>query len=236
MKKINLFLALFIFISSLLFANPFSGNVSLIVIDAGHGGKDPGAISGNINEKDIVLSVSKYLYENLKSDYKCVLTRDNDIFLELQERCDIANSQAFDVNGYPIFISIHVNAATSDSANGFELYIKDDEKKLSLLSKATSSTLISKYYSYNNIMVNQYINKVNEYLASTIESSIKRSFPLYKNRGIKEGNLYVLNQTFMPSVLIELGFITNSDDRSNLINPEWQKKMADAIASAIRSL
>ena len=236
MKKINLFLILFIFISSFLFANPFSGNISLVVIDAGHGGKDPGAISEEINEKDIVLSVSKYLYENLKSDYNCVLTRDNDIFLELQERCDIANSQAFDVNGYPIFISIHVNAATSESANGFELYIKDDEKKLSLLSKATSSTLISKYSSYNNIMVNQYINKVNEYLASTIESSIKRAFPLYKNRGIKEGNLYVLNQTFMPAVLIELGFITNSDDRSNLINPEWQKKMADAIASAIRSL
>ena len=88
----------------------------------------------------------------------------------------------------------------------------------------------------HNKLDHQYINKVNEYLASTIESSIKRAFPLYKNRGIKEGNLYVLNQTFMPSVLIELGFITNSDDRSNLINPEWQKKMADAIASAIRSL
>lgn len=235
MKKISFLLLFFILLSSL-YANPFNGKVSLVVIDAGHGGKDPGAISNNINEKDIVLNVSTFLYENLKDEYNCILTRSDDVFLELQERCDIANSMEFDVNGYPIFISIHVNAATSESASGYEIYIKDEDKRLSLLSKATSRSLISLYSSYNNSFINQYINKVNEHLASLIESNINRSFPLYKNRGIKEGNLYVLNQTFMPSVLLELGFITNESDREKLTDIKWQKKMADAIASAIRSL
>ena len=235
MKKINILLLFFILLSNL-YANPFSGKVSLVVIDSGHGGRDPGAISNSINEKDIVLNVSTFLYENLKDDYTCILTRGDDIFLELQERCDIANKQEFDVNGYPIFISIHVNAATSENASGYEIYIKDEDKRLSLLSKATSRSLISLYSSYNNTFVNQYINKVNQHLASLIENNISKSFPLYKNRGIKEGNLYVLNQTFMPSVLIELGFITNDSDREKLIDINWQKKMADAIASAIRSL
>ena len=235
MKKISFLLLFFILLSSL-YANPFNGKVSLVVIDAGHGGKDPGAISNNINEKDIVLNVSTFLYENLKDEYNCILTRSDDVFLELQERCDIANSMEFDVNGYPICISIHVNAATSESASGYEIYIKDEDKRLSLLSKATSRSLISLYSSYNNSFINQYINKVNEHLASLIESNINRSFPLYKNRGIKEGNLYVLNQTFMPSVLLELGFITNESDREKLTDIKWHKKMADAIASAIRSL
>ena len=235
MKKISFLLLFFIILSSL-YANPFSGKVSLVVIDAGHGGKDPGAISNGVNEKDIVLNVANYLYEALKDDYKCVLTRCDDVYLELQERCDIANKESFDLTGYPIFISIHVNAATSESASGYEIYIKEEEKRLTLISKATSASLISLYSSYNNAFVNQYINKLNKHIASLIEYRINRSFPLYKNRGIKEGNLYVLNQTFMPSILIELGFITNESDREKLIDTSWQKKMADAIASAIKDL
>lgn len=232
MKRLSTII-LFLFFIFPLFSNPFKSDISLVVIDAGHGGKDPGAVSGDIEEKDIVLNVSKYLFDALKDNVNCVLTRDKDEYLSLQERCDFANSQSFDVNGFPLFISIHVNAASSNLASGFEIYIKDDQKRLALLSSKTSNRLISIYAPYNNTIVNSYINSVNSHLASLVSSSISKTFPQYKNRGVKEGDLWVLNQTFMPSLLIEIGFITNEDDREKLTNINWQKKMADAIASAI---
>ncbi len=232
MKRLSTIILILFFIFPL-FANPFKSDISLVVIDAGHGGKDPGAVSGKIEEKDIVLSVSTYLYDALKDKVNCVLTRDRDEYLSLQERCDFANSQDFDVNGFPIFISLHVNAASSSSASGYEIYVKDEQKRLALLSSKTSNRLISIYAPYNNTIVNSYINSVNSHLAALVSSSINKAFPEHKNRGVKEGDLWVLNQTFMPSLLIEIGFITNEEDRAKLTNINWQKKMADAIASAI---
>ena len=235
MKKLSITLIL-LFLALCLHANPFSGNVSLVVIDAGHGGKDPGAVSGGVEEKDIVLSVAKALEKELQGFCDVILTRDDDTFLELQERCDAANSLSFDLSGYPVFISIHVNAAENPSASGFEIYIREKSRKLTLLSKSTGSDLISKYSSYTNSQVNAYINTVNAYLASKLEDSLSRAFPLMKDRGVKEGNLWVLNQTFMPSCLIEIGFITNDDERAKLTDSSWQKKMAAAIATAVKAL
>ncbi len=235
MKKLSIILIL-ILASLPVFANPFRGNVTLVIIDAGHGGKDPGAMSGSIREKDIVLSVAKALEKELSAFTDVILTRETDTFLELQERCDFANASSFNLEGYPLFISLHVNAAENPSATGFEIYVKQKARNLTLLSKSTSGALISKYASYTNSQVNGYINTVNAYFASKLESSISRAFPLLKDRGVKEGDLWVLNQTFMPSCLIELGFITNEGDREKLTDPAWQKKMASAIADAVKSL
>lgn len=235
MKKLSI-LALLLFLLLPLQANPFRGEVSLVIIDAGHGGKDPGALGGDVREKDIVLAVAKELENQLRGYVDVILTRDDDTFLELQERSDTANSQSFDLSGYPIFISLHVNAAENPSASGFEIFIKQKVRKLTLLSPATSASLISKYSSYTNSQVNDYINTVNSYLAAKLEASISKSFPLMKDRGVKEGDLWILNQTFMPACLIELGFITNDDEREKLTDPAWQKKMATAIAAAVKAL
>lgn len=235
MKKLSILLVLII-LALPLYANPFRGNVSLVIIDAGHGGKDPGAMSGSVMEKDIVLGVARALEEELSSFTDVLLTREGDTFLELQERCNLANSSPFELEGYPLFISLHVNAAENPSAAGFEIYVKQKARNLTLLSKSTSDALISKYAPYTNSQVNGYINTVNSYLASKLESAISRAFPLLKDRGVKEGNLWVLNQTFMPACLIELGFITNDGDREKLTDPLWQKKMASAIADAVKSL
>ena len=235
MKKLSI-LALLLFLLLPLQANPFRGEVSLVIIDAGHGGKDPGALGGDVREKDIVLAVAKELENQLRGYVDVILTRDDDTFLELQERSDTANSQSFELSGYPIFISLHVSAAENPSASGFEIFIKQKVRKLTLLSPATSVSLISKYSSYTNSQVNDYINTVSSYLAAKLEASISKSFPLMKDRGVKEGDLWVLNQTFMPSCLIELGFITNDDEREKLTDPAWQKKMATAIAAAVKAL
>ena len=129
-----------------------------------------------------------------------------------------------------------MNAAENPSASGYEIFIKQKVRKLNLLSPATSASLISKYSSYTNSQVNDYINTVNSYLAAKLEASISKSFPLMKDRGVKEGDLWILNQTFMPACLIELGFITNDDEREKLTDPAWQKKMATAIAAAVKAL
>ena len=230
-------LILLLFVSLSLYANPFSSEISLVIIDAGHGGKDPGAISNGVNEKDIVLSISKYLDEELKErGFNTLLTRTGDSFLELQERSDIANSASFDISGYPIFISIHANSASSSDASGFEVFIRSSEKKGAFISKATSDKLLLKYSSYTNSQLNRYVNIVNSRLSNTVVESVRNNFPSLKIRGVKEGDLWVLNATWMPAILIEVGFITNERERSNLTSEDYQRRMAAAIASAIEEV
>lgn len=225
---------LLLLILSSLYANPYSGDISLVVIDAGHGGRDPGAVSSGVSEKDITLAIALYLDQALEErGMETLLTRDGDVFLELQERCDIANSSSFDLSGYPIFISIHANSASSQDASGFEIYTRAASKRAAFISSAASDELILKYSSYTNTQLNNYANIVNARLASAITAEVEQTFPKQRQRGIKEGDLWVVNATWMPSVLIEVGFITNAEERRNLTSPVWQKAMAEAIADAV---
>lgn len=215
-------------------ANPYAGDISLVIIDAGHGGRDPGAVSGGVNEKDITLAVALYLDEALKAKgMNTLLTRDSDVFLELQERCDVANSASFDLSGYPVFISIHANSAASADASGFEIYTRAASRRAAFISAAASDELILKYSSYTNAQLNNYANIVNARLASAITEEVVQAFPKQRQRGVKEGDLWVVNATWMPSVLIEVGFITNAEERRNLTSAKWQQEMAEAIADAV---
>lgn len=234
MNRRFLLLPILLIAISAIFANPYSGGVSLFVIDAGHGGKDPGAQGYGKNEKDINLSVSALVAHNLEAEGKSVLlTRDDDTFLELQERCDRANSATFSKDGYPLFVSIHVNSAQNSDASGFEVYIKDDAKKVPMLSRKTNPVLLSKYSSYTPSQLNRYKDLVSRRVADSVVSSVQRAFPSSRIRGVKEGDLYVLNCTWMPSILIELGFISNEDENARLVDTAWQKKMAKAISDAL---
>lgn len=232
-RSFSIILLLLVLLPSLS-ANPFKGDISLVIIDAGHGGKDPGAVSGGVNEKDITLAIATYLDEALEAKgLNTLMTRDSDVFLELQERCDIANGAAFDLTGYPVFISIHANSAASRDASGFEIYTRAVSRNAAFISSATSDELILKYSSYTNAQLNNYANIVNASLAASVVDKVEKAFPSQRMRGIKEGDLWVVNATWMPSMLIEVGFITNSEERSNLSSPAWQKRMAEAIADAI---
>ncbi len=234
MRKLKCFL-LTLFISATLSANPFAGSCSLVILDAGHGGNDPGAISGNVQEKNITLSVTKKVEALLDGKVATLLTREDDSYLSLQARCDAANSAYFDITGYPLFVSIHVNSATSTSASGFEVYVKQKEKRTKFISPSSSDNLVLKYSSYTNTQLNSYADIVSRTLASKVEANVFQAFPQTRMRGIKEGDLWVLNATWMPAILIELGFISNETEKAKLVNESWQDDISKAIADAILS-
>lgn len=184
---------------------PLNPSTKTIVIDAGHGGKDPGAISvfGD-KEKDINLSIALKLESLLKQrGYNVIMTRRNDVFVDLYERPKIAN----DINA-DLFISIHANSTLSNSVNGLEV----------LYCPATESS---------NKSTDQYP------LAKTIHDSIISSTGI-NSRGIKKrSDLVVLRLTNMPAILIETAFLSNPDDAQRLVDNSFQEKVALGIANGV---
>ena len=237
MKRLLVFLCILAASLSTLAANPYSGDVSLVVIDAGHGGSDPGAMANSLVEKDLTLSISLAIEQELeKRGIDAMLTREDDTFLELQERCDIANGADFDVSGYPVFISIHINSASSPSASGFEVYTRKADRRIAMLSEATSDRLALKYSSYTNTQLNSYEMKVSAQLAENICSAFASAFPNVNMRGVKSEEFWVLNATWMPSVLVEVGFISNADEARRMADDGFQRTLASAIADALEDL
>lgn len=212
-----------------------------IAVDAGHGGKDPGANSNGKREKDIALSVAKYLENELKKDFNVIMIRERDSFVNLSTRPKIANQKKADM-----FISIHLNASKNTKAEGIELFY---------FSK-TSSPYASRVAAYENKFgesfgenvggISQILGEleykkyqeVSAKLARGITDSLARSIKM-KNRGIHGANFAVLRglgrpKTVVPGVLIELGFLTNKKDREKLSSLHYQKIMALKIAEQVR--
>lgn len=178
-----------------------------VVIDAGHGGKDPGALDNGIKEKDIVLDVAKQVLKYLKKHYPEIdprLTRDSDKFVELGDRTDLANEWKADA-----FVSIHVNGASAKSANGYEsyIYLSDDENSNSYALQKQLDKRLALLWMDNN----------------------------RKNRGSKKANYHVLREFKGASVLVELGFISNAKDAELLKQAEFLDKNAELIVSGIAS-
>lgn len=214
-----------------------AGRIQRVVIDAGHGGKDPGAVSPDrrFAEKDITLSVALRLGSMIKVKYPnidVIYTRKTDVFIPLDKRTEIANKNKAD-----LFISIHVNSARARSASGSETFVMGMDKSNSNLEvcKLENSVVVlegedysSKYEGFDPNVPESYIifsllqNSHLEQsllLASSIQNQLGKG-PITENRGIKQGALLVLWKTTMPSVLVELGFISNSNDLRYLGNKE----------------
>lgn len=237
MRLIQVLLILLLLATAPAAANPYSGEVALVVIDPGHGGSDPGAIGNGVEEKDLTLSISTLLCDELEErGYETAMTREDDTYLGLQERCDLANSLPFDISGYPVFVSIHINSAEASSARGFEVYVRDSSKQSLMLSPSTSDELALKYSSYTNHQLNSYHNAVSTRLATLITEEVASSFPQIRIRGVKSNDYWVLNATWMPSVLVEVGFISNSEEAEMMASPTFQENFASALADAISSL
>lgn len=188
-------------------------NKRVVVIDAGHGGSDPGAEAGRVKEKDLNLTVSKKVQTKLKNaGYEVIMTRSTDVFVELSERARIANTSSTD-----IFVSIHTNSFNSiskgietfsynGSGNAKNPVVANDPDRLlksSLLSEAIQDALLEETGAYD--------------------------------RGDKEGNFHVIRETGMPAVLTEMGFIDNASERSKLVNNNYQEKIADGIVQGIKN-
>lgn len=222
--------------------------VRRVVIDAGHGGHDSGAVGKNAKEKDIALSIAlktgKYIRDNLK-DVEVIYTRKTDVFVELYRRAKIANEAKAD-----LFISIHCNANPSTSPYGAETYVMGLHKSQANLAVAQLENkailLEDDYhvqyegfdpaspegYIFFSMLQNAFLDQSLN-LASLVQDNMKEKVNMY-NRGVKQAGFLVLYKTTMPSVLIETGFISNLNDEKVLISEEGQNKFALAIYMAIK--
>ena len=171
--------------------------VKRVVIDAGHGGTDCGAIRNGINEKDITLDVSKRVEALLKKQgYQVTMTRTNDIYVSLADRVSISETNAPD-----IFVSIHVNSSTKPEITGIETH----------------------YYHQESLNLAQTVHSS---LASKIQSN---------NRGLFKSKFYVINHTTAPAILIEIGFISNDNERAQLVSEKRKQDTAKAIVEGINN-
>lgn len=239
-------------------ANKFNQKtITAIIIDAGHGGKDPGSIGINkIKEKDIVLSFSLELKEELKKilpNVDIVLTRDKDTYPTLQERYKIANTAAKIETDKPenaLFISVHANASLSPSAKGFEAYFitaQESSEYARAVSMLENSALVkfdkidaSKYeenssqLTHNYMIVEQYQKESRLLAQSIVDEVYKVSGISKRNKPVQNALFYVLKGSIMPSTLIEIGFITNEEDAKFMNTKETRIKMVKATALGIK--
>lgn len=215
--------------------------VRRIVIDPGHGGKDPGAPGyiKNIWEKDITLKLAKKLAAKLRKQLKCevLLTRSKDKYISLEERTAIANTKKAD-----LFISLHCNASNSRKLKGFETYflnLATDDQAIAVAARenATSRKNISDLESIlNDLMQNAKIiesSRLASIVQSSMVSNLQKKYSKIKNLGVKQAPFYVLIGARMPAILIETSFLSNKMECKRMITEKYQNHVCDAITSGI---
>lgn len=214
--------------------------VNRIVIDPGHGGKDPGAVGKNgLKEKDITLKLGRMLREKLMNEAgaKITMTRDTDVFIPLEERTAIANSQDAD-----LFVSIHINASPKRTATGVETYIlsisNDEEaKRVAARENATSTRSVSDLEFILSDLIKTAKTNDSARLATVVQDNLvfqlREKYKNIKSNGIKGAPFYVLVGTKMPSILIEASFISNPEEEERLKDEEYLKEIVEGISSGL---
>ncbi|MEW6110213.1 MAG: N-acetylmuramoyl-L-alanine amidase [Nitrospirota bacterium] len=218
-----------------------------IVIDPGHGGHDPGAVGPNkLYEKDVVLDIAlklrKILSEN--PDYEIFLTRDKDIFIPLEERTAIANSKNAD-----LFVSVHANASPRRDAKGIETYLlnwTNDEEAMKVAARENQISLkkmkkMQKGMDALDIILSDLSRgykrdesiKLANYVQRSMVSELDRNYRHIVDLGIKQALFYVLLGAEMPSVLVEVSFISNPSEEKLLSKDDYRSDLASSIASGI---
>lgn len=221
-------------------------NDFVVVLDAGHGGKDSGAVGKFSKEKDINLSVVKLLgslIESRLSDVKVIYTRKTDVFIPLEQRAATANN-----NNADLFISIHVNAAKSSAAYGTETYTLGLAKSQANLDVAMAENSVmlleddykTKYRGFDPNSVDSYIMfefMMDSYLDNSISFATDIQYQFAKaakryDRGVRQAGFWVLHRSACPSVLIELGFISNYAEEMVLNSSSGQRDLVESIYTA----
>ncbi len=247
--RFNIFLTLFIAFGAIQMYGQESNHtgVHVIVLDAGHGGKDPGAIYRGVREKDITLEITQKLGRMLErrlGDVKVIYTRKDDRFITLHGRAEIANRNKAD-----IFVSIHCNYFKKNKhKHGSETFVMGLHKIEDNLLVAKRENAVVSYerdagahYDFDvntpegHIFLSMYQNasldrsiRIADDIEQSFVSKLKTSC-----RGVKQAGFYVLYKTSMPSVLVETGFLTNDQDRALLTSETGQERIAEAIFEAI---
>lgn len=215
-------------------AGVFGLKVNTIVIDPGHGGKDPGAVYDGLLEKNIVLDIGKHLKKFIEenTDLKVYMTRDTDRFIPLEERTAFANRKKAD-----IFVSIHINAAKNRRARGVETYVlnvtndKEALKVAALENKATKKSLSDLQGILKDIMLNSKLEEslmLAQHVQDDVVAQIKK-----KSLGVKQAPFYVLVGAKMPSILVECGFLSNSSFAHQIRSSNYRRDLARGIYKGI---
>lgn len=214
--------------------------VNTIVLDPGHGGKDPGAIGrGGLKEKDVTLKLAMMLKEKLtrEAGAKIILTREADVFIPLEERTAIANSQDAD-----LFVSIHVNASPRRAASGIETYIlslsnNEEARRVAARENATSTRSVSDLEFILNDLIKTAKTNDSAKLASVVQDNLvtglRKKFDSVRSNGVKGAPFYVLVGTKMPAVLVEVSFISNPDEEKRLRDEAYLNEVVEGIAAGI---
>ena len=217
------------------------GRIRRIVIDPGHGGHDPGAMSpSGTREKDIVLQIGLKLAQKVREELgiDVVMTRSTDVFIELQERTAIANKVGAD-----LFVSVHANASLNRAASGIETYYLNLAKttKAAELAAKENGTTLEKVSLLQAVLFDLMANyKLNDsaHLANEVQKALHKKaltgYPTVKNLGVKQGPFYVLVGATMPSILVETAFVSNERDELKLKDPQYQDLTAEGILSGIK--
>ncbi len=216
--------------------------VRRIVLDPGHGGRDPGASAFGMKEKDIVLQVAKKMATKLRKElgYEVILTRNDDVYISLEERTAIANT-----NGADLFISLHLNAHPSAKVHGFETYYlnltTDSEAiRVAALENATSTHQLSDLQTIlSDIMKNSKIDESSR-LAHKVQDALSsglanRKYEQVKSLGVKQAPFYVLIGAEMPAILVEMAFISNKTDAHQVKKEGYQDALAAEIVQGLQT-
>lgn len=218
--------------------NPFSWPIGTVVLDAGHGGTDPGAISegqATVLEKELTLDLAVRVASMLarEDELEVVMTRSDDSFVALADRAAVAAEHDPKVGKGILLVSIHANSSTFVEPSGFEVLIKHTEKRVRFLENGVKDWVMLRYANHTMGELNRLLNRENLLLASSLERSMRDEFPSARSRGVKEQDVWVLNASKVPSALVEVGFLSNRDDLVALADPQWRERMAGAIAAGI---
>ncbi len=216
-----------------------------IVLDAGHGGKDCGAMSANlVCEKDIVLEVVKFLHKELKKrGYSVLLTRDKDIYIDLVARTELANKKSAD-----LFISVHANSIpkrSTSNAHGIETYFLStarSERARKVAEQENKDNVNFMDYFSKSLLLNSLNTQrliVSNKLAIDVQygmlQSIRKNYPDVVDGGVREGPFWVLAGALMPSILIEIGYNSHAIESKRIQSKPYQKILAKGIADGIDS-
>lgn len=226
-----------------------NARVAAIFIDAGHGGKDSGAVGNFMNEnnkkeqiyeKDVVLRIAQGLSEQLKNafpDKRIILSRSTDTFLSLQQRTKLSNAVRVQPGESILFISIHANASLNTKAAGYEVwYLPPDYRRNDLVDAQTVGVRDNDLLSILNSIKDEEYTIESVLLAQKILKGLDGSIGiLSKNRGIKQELWFVVRQAKMPSVLVEAGFLSNPDEARRLSQDSYLHKVVNGIYNGVYS-
>ncbi|MCI5141589.1 MAG: N-acetylmuramoyl-L-alanine amidase, partial [Candidatus Electrothrix sp. ATG1] len=226
---------------SLTLAQQLGLGVRRIVIDPGHGGKDPGAVGFGLKEKDIVLKVAKKIKRILeeKKGYEVLLTRDSDVSLSLEERTAIANTKEAD-----LFLSIHVNAHPEEAVRGVETFYLNlathtEAMRVAALENATSTHNMSEMQDIlSELMQNEKINESSQlagFVQRNVVNGLKKNNFYVNDLGVKQAPFYVLIGAEMPAILAEISFITNPEEAKLMESEKYLQTLAERMVAGVLS-